>query len=96
MKKTAQNQTEMVITDALLRGVKTVDYNALINRKQQDLKTLRELLRNNGLMENKAIKDLENQIGTMQQQAREWMTEAGFTDRMNDYKITILVEDIKT
>ena len=96
MKKTAQNQTELVVTDALLRGVKTVNYNALINRKQQDLKSLKELLRNNGLMENKAIKDLENQISTMQQQAREWMTEAGFTDRMNDYKITILVEDIKT
>ena len=94
--KEQQCQTDLIATDARLRGVKVLSYNQMILEKQQDLATLTDLLRKNGIMDTKAKKDLETQIQQMTQQIREWLTDAGLKDMTKDYAVTVLIEEIKT
>jgi len=97
MKITQQQcQSDLIATDALLRGVAVISYNKDILDKQQDLDTLADLVRKHGIMDNKATKDLETQIQQMSSQVREWVKQAGFKDMTKDYAITVLVEEIKT
>jgi Asp-tRNA(Asn)/Glu-tRNA(Gln) amidotransferase B subunit len=94
--KEQQCQTDLIATDARLRGVKVLSYNQMILEKQQDLATLSDLIRKHGIMDTKAKKDLETQIQQMTQQIREWLTDAGFKDMTKDYAVTVLIEEIKT
>jgi Asp-tRNA(Asn)/Glu-tRNA(Gln) amidotransferase B subunit len=97
MKITQQQcQTDMIATDARLRGVKVLSYNQMILEKQQDLATLSDLIRKHGIMDTKAKKDLEAQIQQMGSQINEWLREVGFKDMTKDYAVTVLIEEIKT
>ena len=90
--KETQCQTDLLRTEAALRGVQFIDYNQMILSRQQDLDTLRELTRKHGLMDAKSIKDLESRINTMESQIREWLTELGIKSMTGDYAVTILIE----
>lgn len=94
--KQQQCQTDLIATDARLRGVQVLSYNQMILEKQQDLDTLKDLTRKHGIMDNRATKDLETQIQQMTSQLRDWLREAGLKDMTKDYAVTVLIEEIKT
>ena len=87
-----QCQTDILRTEAALRGVQFIDYNKMILSRQQDLDTLRELTRRHGLQDAKSIKDLEGRINSMEMQIREWLRELGIKSMIGDYAVTILIE----
>ena len=89
-----QCQTDILRTEAALRGVQFIDYNQMIQNQQQDLDTLREITRRQGLLDAKSIKELENKINTMEMQIREWLRELGIKSMMGDYAVTILIEQV--
>jgi hypothetical protein len=89
-----QCQTDLLRTEAALRGVQFIDYNQMILSRQQDLDTLRELTRRHGLTDAKSIKELENKINTMEMQIREWLRELGIKSMIGDYAVTILIEQV--
>lgn len=89
-------QTDRIKTDALLRGVKVIDYNQLILDMQKDLDTLRELTSKHGLLDTKMCKDMESKIHIMERQCIDWLDQAGITHKHRDYAITILIEEVKT
>jgi Na+/phosphate symporter len=89
-----QCQTDILRTEAALRGVQFIDYNQMIQNQQQDLDTLREITRRQGLMDAKSIKELENKINTMEMQIREWLKELGIKSMLGDYAVTILIEQV--
>lgn len=87
-------QTDKIITEAGLRGIKVIGYNEQILALKQDLEELRAILRRNDIKQPKAVEDLEGKIHAMEQQARAWISSVDFT-LAGDYAITILIEEVK-
>ena len=88
-------QTDKIITDAMLRDVKVIDYNKIILDRQQDLESLREILKRNGLSQDKNLKELESAIHALEKQATEWIQSVGLQPH-RDVAITILLEEVKS
>jgi hypothetical protein len=89
-------QTDKIKTDAILRGVRVIDYNAQINELQNDLEQLRALNKKHNIKDVKGTTELMNKLEIMETQVIDWVKQAGFKLASQDYAITILVEQIKT
>ena len=91
--KIQDSETDKVVTDAALRGIRHMDYNQRIQQAYTDKEQLQELQRRQGLNSPQMIKEMDNRIATLESNARDWIVEAGFSWADNaDYAITILVE----
>ena len=86
-------QTDRIITDAGLRGVRTIDYARFIDDQKRDLNNLKELLQRNNLPEASAIIALQANIAATELQAERWIRSIG-GDIKKSYAITILIEEI--
>lgn len=89
-------ESDKVKTDAVLRGVKFIDYNKLIEEAQDDLEQLRQMHKKHNLKDVKSIGEMTTRLETMELLVRDWISQAGYTNLHRVYAITILVEEIKT
>ena len=88
-------ETDKVLTDAGLRGIKHIDFNARILHAYTDLDKLKELQSRHGINSPVVQKELETRIAKMESDSRDWITEAGFSWADDaDYAVTILVERV--
>jgi hypothetical protein len=88
--------SDKVKTDAVLRGVKFIDYNKLILEAQYDLEQMRAMHKKHNIKDVKSIGEMTTRLETMELLVREWVTQAGYANQHRVYAITILVEEIKT
>ena len=92
--KQTECHSDRIRTDAVLRGVRFIDYGQLITETSADLEQLRKMHKKHGLQDIKSIKELENKLESQELLIREWILKAGFKHRTRDYVVTILVEEI--
>ena len=88
-------QSDLVRTDAALRGVKVIDYGQLIQEAKDDLEQLRQMHRKHNLKDSKSVAEMMTRLENMELLAREWISLVGYEHRHSkDYAVTILVEEI--
>jgi hypothetical protein len=87
-------QIDRVITDAAVRGVEVLDYNLLVEKKVNDLDTLRTIMTRQNISDPKSCIALENEIDRLQKQGKEWIESVGLKP-YGDCKIIILIEQLE-
>ena len=60
--KQTECHSDRIRTDAVLRGVRFIDYGQLITETSEDLEQLRKMHKKHGLQDIKSIKELENKL----------------------------------
>ena len=88
-------QTDKIKTDAILRGVRVIDYNLAIQEARNDLEQFRLLCKKHGLKDMKGLAEMNNRLEVMEMQVRDWIMQAGFDHPHRNYAVTILVEETK-
>ena len=85
---------ESIITHAVLKEIKVVDYNQIIAEKEKDLADLQAILNRQNIKDGKTWRQLQDEIESLQNQAKDWVKKAKLQTHL-DYKIVILIEEIK-
>jgi hypothetical protein len=86
-------EIDSIITHAVLKEVKVVDYNQLIAEKQNDLDQLIAILDRQNIKEPKAWRQLQSEIEGLRVQANDWVMKAKLKPHRN-HKIVILIEEM--
>lgn len=85
-------EIDSIITHAVLKEVRVLDYNKFIKEKDDDLEQLRIILKRQNITDSKAYKELETEISNLQKQANGWVKQVGLKEhRVN--RIVILIEE---
>ena len=89
---------DKIITEANLRDVKVFDFDQELEQMSEDLDTTSELLRKQGIWEDsiKGYKKRETEIANLRQQSRDWIHAVGFKNQSKQYRMVVLIEEIKT
>jgi hypothetical protein len=92
------NQTkcnsDKIKTDAILRGVRVIDYNQVIAETADDLEQLRKMHKKHAIKDVKSITEMSDKLERQEKLVIEWIAQAGFEHLHRDYAVTILVEEI--
>ena len=86
---------DKIITEANLRDVKVFDYSKFIDDKWNDMNELQIILQRNGIKDNKANAEINDELQRLRKQSEDWIKSVGGNFH-RDYRIVVLLEEIKT
>lgn len=89
------NPIDPILTFETLKGTRHIDYMALCEKAEEDLRTLRRLLEKNKDDKNvqAVVKQAEQEVRKMREQANEWLTMVELQPYMRSRIVILLSQD---
>lgn len=89
------NPIDPILTFETLKGARHIDYMALCEKAEEDLRTLRRLLEKNKDDKNvqAVVKQVEQEVRKMREQANEWLTMVELQPYMRNRIVILLSQD---